>query len=105
MAWVADALVLVGLLVMTLGVLGLFRMPGVLLQLHAASKAVFLGVIAFCVASTATGEGEVIARAALIAVFLLLTTPVAAHAVARAAHRTGEDRAPERDAAAGDRMP
>jgi len=104
MAWVADALVVLGLVVMTLGVLGLFRMPGVLLQLHAASKAVFLGVIAFCVASAATGDGQVIARAALIAVFLLLTTPVAAHAVARAAHRTGEDRAPERDAAGGDRM-
>lgn len=102
MAWVADALVVLGLVVMTLGVLGLFRMPGVLLQLHAASKAVFLGVIAFCVASTATGAGQVIARAALIAAFLLLTTPVAAHAIARASHQTSDDRAPERDAAGGD---
>ncbi|HEV2753952.1 MAG TPA: monovalent cation/H(+) antiporter subunit G [Solirubrobacteraceae bacterium] len=102
MAWVADALVVLGLVVMTLGVVGLFRMPGVLLQLHAASKAVFLGVIAFCVASTATGDGQVIARATLIAAFLLLTTPVAAHAIARASHRTGHGRAPERDAAGGD---
>jgi multicomponent Na+:H+ antiporter subunit G len=90
MAWVADALVLLGLVVMTVGVVGLFRMPGIYLQLHAASKAVFLGVIAFAVAATATNDAAVISRAALIAAFLILTTPVAAHAIARAAHLTGE---------------
>lgn len=96
MAWPADALVLLGLVVMTVGVAGLFRMPDVYTQLHAASKAVFLGVIAFAVASVASGEGPVIARAALITVFLVLTTPVSAHAIARAAHLAGED-APDRD--------
>ncbi len=101
MAWGADALVVLGLLVMTIGVVGLFRMPDVYTQLHATSKAVFLGVIAFAVASFASGDGTVIARAILIAAFLILTTPVSAHAIARAAHVAGEA-ADDRDSLGGD---
>ncbi len=89
-AWIADALVLLGVVVMTIGVYGVFRMPDVYTELHAASKAVFLGVIALLAASVATGEGAIVARAILIAVFLVLTTPVAAHVIALAAYRQGE---------------
>lgn len=89
-ALAADALVLVGLVVCTLGVVGLFRMPDVYTQLHSASKAVFLGIIAFLAASLAAGDAAISARALLIAVFLLLTTPVGAHAIALAAWRRGE---------------
>lgn len=85
-----DALVGLALVVITLGVLGTFRMPDVYTQLHASSKAVFLGVIALLVASVATADPAVAARAALIAAFLLLTTPVAAHAIAQAARARGE---------------
>ena len=86
----ADALVVLGLAVITLGVVGLFRMPDVYLQLHAAGKAVFLGVIAFLGASLAAGDAAVTARAVLIGAFLILTTPVAAHVTALAAYRRGE---------------
>lgn len=88
-AWIADALVLLGVVVMTIGVYGVFRMPDVYTELHAASKAVFLGVIALLAASTATGNAAIIARAVLIGVFLVLTTPVAAHVIAFAAYRQG----------------
>jgi multicomponent Na+:H+ antiporter subunit G len=90
LAWVADALVVLGVVVMTVGVYGLYRMPDIYTQLHAASKAVFLGVIALLVASTVTRESPIIFRAILIGVFLIVTTPVAAHAVARAAYRVRE---------------
>ena len=86
MAWVADALVLLGLVVMTIGVIGVQRLPDVYLQLHAASKAVFLGIIALVGASVATEDAAIMARGLLIAAFLLLTTPVSAHAIGRAAH-------------------
>ena len=89
-AWAADALVLLGVVVMTVGVYGVFRMPDVYTELHAASKAVFLGVVVLLVASTVTGDGAIIARAALIGVFLVLTTPVAAHVIALAAYRQEE---------------
>lgn len=108
MAWIADALVLLGLSVMTIGVMGVQRMPDVYMQLHAASKAVFLGIIALVAASIATEDAAIIAKGFLIAAFLLLTTPVSAHAIGRAAHlrdaADGEVRAQERwegSAAAG----
>lgn len=82
----ADALIVLGLLVTTLGVVGMFRMPDVYTELHAASKAVSLGIVAFLASSVAAGDGAIAARAALIAVFLVLTTPVGAHAIARAAY-------------------
>lgn len=90
LAIASDALVLLGVVVMTIGVYGLFRMPDVYTQLHAASKAVFLGVVALLVASVATREPAIVLRAALIAAFLVVTTPVAAHAVARAAFQRRE---------------
>lgn len=88
--WLADGLVVLALVVMTLGVYGLRRMPDVYTQLHATSKAVFLGVIAILAASAAGGDPQIILRLVLIGVFLLLTTPVSAHVVARAAYRRRE---------------
>lgn len=90
LAILADVLVVLGLVVTTLGVLGMFRMPDVYTELHAASKAVFLGIIAFLLASMTAGDGAVISRSALIAVFLVLTTPVGAHVIAQSAWRRGE---------------
>jgi multicomponent Na+:H+ antiporter subunit G len=89
-ALLADALVVLGVLVMTIGVYGVFRMPDTYTQLHASSKAVFLGVIALLVASAATGDPAVIARVVLIGAFLILTTPVAAHVIGYAAYRGDE---------------
>lgn len=90
LAWIADALVVLGVVVMTVGVYGTLRMPDVYTRLHAASKAVFLGDIALLAAAAATREPAILARAALIAALLLLTTPVAAHVVGLGAFRQGE---------------
>ena len=88
--FLADALVVLGVAVMTVGVYGVIRMPDLYTRLHAASKSVFLGVIALALASAVTGQAEIIARVLLISVVLLLTTPVAAHAIARGAYLEGE---------------
>jgi multicomponent Na+:H+ antiporter subunit G len=88
--YLADALVVLGVFVMTVGVYGVIRMPDTYTRLHAASKAVFLGVISLLVASVVTGDEKIILRAALIAAFLILTTPVSAHIIARAAYERGE---------------
>jgi multicomponent Na+:H+ antiporter subunit G len=89
-AWLGDGLVLLGCLVMTIGVVGVIRMPDVYAKLHAASKSVFLGVCSILVAAIAQGEAAIGARAVLIFGLLLLTTPVAAYEMARAAAREGE---------------
>ncbi|MHB1133896.1 MAG: monovalent cation/H(+) antiporter subunit G [Chloroflexota bacterium] len=88
--WLADALVVAGVAIMTVGVYGMWWMPDLYTRLHAASKAVFLGVIPMLLATALVGDPEVGPRALLIAAFLLLTTPVSAHAIARAAYLAGE---------------
>ncbi len=83
--YLADALVVTGMIIMTLGVIGIIRMPDVYTKMHAASKAVFLGTISFAMASIVTNEWSIIARVILIAGILMITTPVASQVIARAA--------------------
>jgi multicomponent Na+:H+ antiporter subunit G len=54
--WLADALVVLGVGIMTIGVYGVIRMPDLYTQLHAASKSVFVGVVSLCLASVVTGD-------------------------------------------------
>jgi multicomponent Na+:H+ antiporter subunit G len=84
--FLADALVILGVFVMTVGVYGAIRMPDTYTKLHAMSKAVFLGVVSLCLSSAVTGDPQVIFRVALIAAFLIITTPISAFVIARAAH-------------------
>jgi multicomponent Na+:H+ antiporter subunit G len=88
--FVADGLVILGVLVMTVGVYGVLRMPDAYTKLHATSKVVFLGVISLCAASVATGQPEIIYRAILVGGFLIVTTPISAFVIARSAYLRGE---------------
>lgn len=90
--WVADVLVLLGLVSVTVSVVGMVRLPGLLMRVQAAGQAVLVGVIIVLMAAVGTGQWPLIGRAVLVAVFLMLTAPMSAHAIARAAQR-------ERDAA------
>lgn len=82
--------VIVGLAFDLFGCLGLIRLPDVYNRLQAATKCITLGTcsillgVAFIVGLTAAGIKSI-----LCIVFLLLTSPVAAHALARAAHISG----------------
>jgi multicomponent Na+:H+ antiporter subunit G len=94
--WVADALVALGVLVMTVRVYGVVRLPDTYTRLHAASKMVFLGMMPLLFASVLTGNPEIMLHVILIAFFLLVTTPVSAHMIGRAAYLRGERmRAPD----------
>jgi multicomponent Na+:H+ antiporter subunit G len=84
--WIADGLVIVALLVMTIGAVGIVSMPDIYTKLHAASKAVFLGVILLAVAAIIHRDLPFALRAVLIIVALVLTTPVASHVIGRAAY-------------------
>lgn len=88
--YLADALVVLGVLVMTIGVYGVVRLPDAYTRLHAAGKAVVLGVMPLLLASALGGDPDVIPRVILIAFFLLATTPVSAHVIGRAAYLRGE---------------
>jgi multicomponent Na+:H+ antiporter subunit G len=65
-------------------------MPDLLTRMHAASKAGTLGAILVLAAvAIAFADAAVAVRTGLVVLFLLLTAPVAAHVIARAAYRTG----------------
>jgi multicomponent Na+:H+ antiporter subunit G len=83
-AYVFDALVILGVVVMTLGVIGIIRMPDLHTKLHGASKSVFLGVIMLAMSGMVVADGPIVARLILISVMLLITTPVASHVIGRA---------------------
>ena len=87
---IVDVLVVIGLAIMTLGVYGIVRFPDVYTQLHASGKAAFLGVSALLVAAAIDGGAAIVSRVVLTVVLLALTTPVAAHAIAQAAHHRRE---------------
>ncbi|MBU4376022.1 MAG: monovalent cation/H(+) antiporter subunit G [Candidatus Omnitrophica bacterium] len=81
---------IVGLVFDFFGCLGLLRLPDIYNRLQAATKCITLGTcsilfgMALIVGVTASGI-----KAILCLIFLLLTSPVAAHALAKAAHIAG----------------
>lgn len=83
---VFDIMLLVSCAVMTLGIVGILRMPDVYTKLHGASKSVSLGVVLLCISSTVVATAEMNMRLAIIAVLVVLTTPLASHMIGRAAY-------------------
>ncbi len=68
--------------------LGILRLPDVLIRMHASTKAGTLGVgLVFSAAALYFRNTAETAIAGLTIIFLLVTAPVAAHAIARAAYR------------------
>ncbi|MBL7151210.1 MAG: Na+/H+ antiporter subunit G [Candidatus Omnitrophica bacterium] len=82
--------ILFGLAFDIFGCVGLIRLPDVYNRLQAVTKCVTLGTcsILFGVVVIKGFNGTGI-KALLCIVFLLLTAPVAAHALARGAHKAG----------------
>ncbi len=69
---------------------GVLRLPDVLIRMHASTKAGTLGAGLILVATAIHfGETGIVTRAIAAIVFLMLTAPVAAHMMGRAAYRTG----------------
>jgi len=87
---VGYALILVGVAFDLFGCIGLVRMPTLYNRMQAATKAVTLGTISLLIGTAMVmGIVPISAKALLCALFVLLTSPTATHALARAAHRAG----------------
>lgn len=84
--WLADAIAGLGLVVLSVAVYGIVRMPDVYTRLHAAGKAGLMGALPILVAATLGSEASAIPKAILIGAFLVLTTPIVAHEIGRAAY-------------------
>lgn len=90
-----DILNIVGLVVLwfgvifsALGVLGLYRLPDVYCRLHASGKISTLGLFGILVGAAILMPATALKVLAL-AVFIIITSPVATHAIALAAYRSG----------------
>jgi monovalent cation/proton antiporter MnhG/PhaG subunit len=92
----AIVLLAVGLALTTIGLYGMLRMDDIMNQLHAAGLITGPAVILILLASIATGSDEVITSAALVILFILITSPLSTHAIAQAARHRG-DRTDEDD--------
>ncbi len=86
-----DVMLLVSCAVVTLGILGILRMPDVYTKLHGASKSVFLGVVLLCISSSVIATPEMNMRLIIIAILVVITTPLASHVVGRAAYVMHEE--------------
>lgn len=85
-------LLVVGLSFNVLGCVGLVRLPDVYNRLQAATKCVTLGtcLVLLSVMILACGTScAIVLKCLLCMVFILVTSPTAAHALARGAHASG----------------
>lgn len=81
-----DVMLLLSCAVMTMGIIGILRMPDVYTKLHGASKSVFLGVVMLCISSSVIATPQMNMRLVIIALLVVITTPLASHVIGRAAY-------------------
>lgn len=88
--YVVGVLLILGSLFALAAAIGVLRLPDVYSRMHAASKAgtVGSGLLLLALAVYA-GELSVAGRAVAGILFFMLTAPIAAHLVAKAAHAAG----------------
>ncbi len=105
LAIVLSLLVVAGGVFALLASLGVLRFPDLYTRMHAASKAGTVGSSLLLIAAGIhAGDGAILLRALAGVVFLLMTAPVAAHLLAKAAHQSGHrpDRSSVMDALSRD---
>ena len=90
--YVAIALALAGAFFAMVAAVGLVRLPDVYTRIHAASKSDTLGaVLSVAAVALVIGTETAALKALFLLLFLFLTNPTAAHAIARAAQDQGID--------------
>jgi multicomponent Na+:H+ antiporter subunit G len=86
----SAAFVLIGAFFALVASIGLLRLPDLYSRMHAASKAGTMGSGLMLIAlAIHAGDSGVFARALAGVVFFLLTAPISAHLLAKAAYAVG----------------
>jgi len=84
--------IVIGIAFDVLGCIGLIRLPDIYNRLQAATKCVTFGTCSILIGVALEGvfiNWAITTKAVLCAIFVLLTSPVAAHALAKGAHISG----------------
>ncbi|OBK31071.1 sodium:proton antiporter [Mycobacterium asiaticum] len=88
-------LLIAGLLLLTISVYGVLRLPDTNSQLHAQGLATGPGVIAILASSIATENATIITFAVLGIAFMVLSSPSSGHAIAKSVRRRSNAVPPE----------
>lgn len=90
LTYVSLALIGLGLFFTFVAAVGLIRMPDIYTRAHATSKADTLGtVLTLAGVAVAFQSGVPRVKLLLLAIFMLITSPTATHAITRAAYDQG----------------
>ncbi|HLU68349.1 MAG TPA: monovalent cation/H(+) antiporter subunit G [Kofleriaceae bacterium] len=104
MIWLVDVLVLLGLLGLTVGVLGVCRLPQRFARIHSGATVLVVATLVIALVPAASGAASMLLRGLLVAALLGFTSPVAGNALVKLEHdmerRDGDD-----EGAAGARPP
>src|SRR5690554_6272851 len=88
--WIIIILSSLGTLIILIAAVGFLRMPDIYLRISVATKAATLGIgLILAGAALYFNELGITSRVIAIIIFLLLTAPVGAHMIGRAAYFTG----------------
>jgi len=88
--WAIVGLASLGAFFGAVAAIGIIRMPDIYTRAHAASKSDTLGaVLSIAAVAFALESGLSTVKAVFLVVFMFLTNPTAAHAIARAAEDQG----------------
>lgn len=88
-SWLSAGCWLAGATFALLAAIGLLRMPDLFTRMQAAAKASTIGLALLLIGTAIElGDAASIVRATCIGAFVMLTSPVSAHVVARAAYLT-----------------
>ena len=86
----SNVILIIGLFFVFLAMLGLARLPDVYNRLHTTTKIGTLGAFSVMLSILfKVGFSPMGVKALTVALFILITSPVAAHMISRAAHRHG----------------
>jgi multicomponent Na+:H+ antiporter subunit G len=85
-----SLLLVIGLFFTLVGCIGVIRFPDIYNRLQAATKCVTLGTCSILAATMVfAGLGSIALKCFICLCFILVTSPTAAHALARASHAFG----------------
>ncbi|MCA1802031.1 MAG: monovalent cation/H(+) antiporter subunit G [Rhodothermaceae bacterium] len=87
---ITSVFLVMGALFTLVAAVGVYRLPDILMKMHASTKAGTLGAGLILVALMITFDDiGVVTRALATIIFLVLTAPIAAHLIGRAAYVSG----------------
>ncbi len=90
---IAAACLVIGALLTLIAAIGILRFPDVLTRMHSATKPQVLGLLLILLGlALRLRDTEAVGMLALVALFQLVTSPIASHMVGRASFRAGQVR-------------